>query len=65
VTGVREVVLNEEKRSHERESEERDRDERIDRLIEELDESIRKTDAILDRWRAQGILRSDQPRHCF
>jgi hypothetical protein len=58
-------VLNEEERSHERAGEERDRDERIDRLIEELDESIRKTDAILDRWRAQGVLRSDQPKHGF
>lgn len=58
MTGAKEVVLNEEERSREGDHEEHARDERIDRLIEELRESIRKTDAILDRWRAQGILRS-------
>jgi hypothetical protein len=33
------------------------REERIDRLIEELRESIHKTDAMIDRLREKGILR--------
>ena len=40
---------------------ERARNERIDRLSDELRESMRKTEAVLNQWRAEGILPPKQP----
>ena len=50
------------RRRREIKDEERARLERIDRLFEELHESMRKSRAIIDEWRAKGILSTEEPR---
>jgi len=40
-------------------SEKRARKERIDRLMEEVHESLAKTDAVFDKWEAEGFLRRE------
>ena len=45
--------------------EERTRDERFERLSEELRESMRKTRMIFDELRARGILPPKEPRRRF
>jgi aminoglycoside phosphotransferase family enzyme len=49
----------------EKRCERRARKERIDRLLEEARELLRKNEAIFDRWRAEGILPPEEPRRRF
>lgn len=49
----------------EREEARRAREERMDRLLEEAREALRRSEEITDRWRAEGILPPRVPRRRF
>jgi hypothetical protein len=46
----------------EQKSDRRAREERIDRLREELRELFRQNEVIFDKWRREGILPPEEPR---
>jgi hypothetical protein len=40
-------------------------EERIDRRLKEVRELLRQNEVVFDRWRAEGILPSEEPRRRF